>query len=106
MKTLFDNAPLSHTGDLQSSFDAAETVNLKRWHDKIYDALKRHDRPEGYTAKELAEIMSEDYFKIAKRLRKMADLGLIQSCTPRPSLIGTAYKKNGDPIFEQTWRAI
>jgi hypothetical protein len=39
---LFDTAP-SHQADPLSSYQAAETVDLKGWHRRIFETLKDHD---------------------------------------------------------------
>lgn len=100
--------PATHINDPPSSYQAAEVVNLKGWHRRIYEVLKDHDRPKGYTAKELAFIMDEDdngmYFKVSKRLRELFNKGKIVNCRPRRSLINPINNKHGEPIAEQTWR--
>jgi len=120
----------AHTNDPLSSYKAAETVNLRGWHKRIYEVLERHDRPEGYTAKELAYIMSGEglsplgeglsplgeglsplvndwramYFKVSKRLGEMLNKDLLVEGKMRPSLIGLLCNKKGEPIHERTVR--
>jgi len=68
--------PLSHSNDPATSYDAVDKLikngELNRQEQEVYEVLKRHDRPAGYTAKELAFIMTGDftknYFKVQRRL--------------------------------------
>ncbi len=71
--------PLSHTGDPQTSYDAAERLvqsgGLNKQEALVLDTLRRHDRPEGYTTKEMAELVyypeknkTQKYHMCARRL--------------------------------------
>jgi len=73
--------PLCHTNDTASSYIAADKLiksgKLSQQEAEVYETLKRHDRDVGYTAKELAFLMSDsdnlteymkDYYKIQRRL--------------------------------------
>ena len=96
-----------HRDDPETSTTAAEKFvqsgGRNKWHQRILEVLKRHDRPNGYTTKELAFLMCGDdtwqglYFKIAKRMRELENKGLIVECPVRESLIG-----GGEMC---TWRA-
>ena len=102
------NQALSRTGDPISSYEAADTVNLAGWHKRIHETLLRHDRPEGYTTKELGFLMDEDNhgvmrYSVSKRMAGMERAGLVERGKDRPSLIDPAYTVNKEPLFETTW---
>lgn len=85
----------SHRKDPITSLVAGEKAahTVKKWRERIYDVLKRHDRPSGYTAKEIAYLISgenwyETYIKVSRRLLEMENEGKIRRVGHRTSLIG------------------
>ncbi len=75
--------PLSHRDDPGTSYAAADRLinsgELNRQEQEVYEVMKRHNRPAGYTAKELAYIMTGDYtknyFKVQRRLSGLRHKG-------------------------------
>lgn len=66
---------------------------VKKWRERIYNVLKRQDRPSGYTAKEIAFLIAgknwyETYIKVSRRLLEMEDKNKIRRISQRTSLIG------------------
>ncbi len=75
--------PLSHSKDPATSYEAVDRIinsgELNRQEQEVYEALKGHDRPEGYTAKELAKEMTgnyaENYHKVERRFTGLRHKG-------------------------------
>jgi len=63
----FEQHLLARKNDPQTSVDAArklvESSRLTKQEWLVYDVLKRHDRPAGYTAKELAYLIDDKDYK-------------------------------------------
>jgi len=64
---LFEQKLLSRNTDPRTSKDAVERMvesgELNRQEQLVYDKLKRHDRPAGWTATELAELILDDEYE-------------------------------------------
>lgn len=114
MKTLFDPA-LTHRDDPISSYEGADLAldTLEKQKGYILEVLKRHDRPEGYTYRELAHIMyhptlseHELYILIAKRMCLIGRDGNAEVVMLRQCLINPTHKKSGKVIAVQAWRAV
>jgi len=102
MKTLFEQPPLAHTNDPQTSFDAAdkmvESGRLNDQEQDIYSSIYHYitrDFHKDFTPKELAYWMlgdtKENYFIIQRRLSGLYNKGKIER---------TGEKRNGCCVWK------
>jgi len=95
----FEVIPRARKDDPDTSYEAAEKIvktgHCLEWYRKIYKALRDNERPQGWTAKEIAWLIAgadwkDAYGCVWRRLGEMVDKGfIIRSRTGRKSQIGT-----------------